>query len=507
MSNQLEKIKELIERRAVARIGGGEKAIVKQHEKGKYTARERLAMLLDEGSFEEMDMFVEHRCTNFGMEKKHYPGDGVVTGCGTIDGRLVYVFAQDFTVSAGSLSETMSQKICKIMDQAMKMGAPCIGINDSGGARIQEGINALAGYAEIFQRNILASGVIPQITAIFGTCGGGMAVIPSLTDFTFMESKKGKMFVNTPNALEGNNTDKCDTAAADFQSKETGVIDGVGTEDEILGQIRSLVSLLPSNNEDTDNYTECTDDLNRVCADLANCAGDTAIALSQIADNGEFFETKADYAKDMVTGFIRLNGATVGAVANRSEVYDAEGKKTETFDGSISARGARKAADFVKFCDAFDIPVLTLTNATGFMATLCSEKMMAKSVGELVAAFADATVPKVNVIIGKAYGTAYVAMNSKSIGADLVYAWDNAEIGMMDASLAAKIMYADADAAELNEKAAQYRELQNGVASAAARGYVDTVISPADTRKYVIGAFEMLFTKREDRPSKKHGTV
>ena len=302
-----------------------------------------------------------------------------------------------------------------------------------------------------------------------------MAVIPSLTDFTFMESKKGKMFVNTPNALEGNNTDKCDTAAADFQSKETGVIDGVGTEDEILGQIRSLVSLLPSNNEDTDNYTECTDDLNRVCADLANCAGDTAIALSQIADNGEFFETKADYAKDMVTGFIRLNGATVGAVANRSEVYDAEGKKVETFDGSISARGARKAADFVKFCDAFDIPVLTLTNATGF--------------------------------IGKAYGTAYVAMNSKSIGADLVYAWDNAEIGMMDASLAAKIMYADADAAELNEKAAQYRELQNGVASAAARGYVDTVISPADTRKYVIGAFEMLFTKREDRPSKKHGTV
>ena len=226
MSNQLEKIKELIERRAVARIGGGEKAIAKQHEKGKYTARERLAMLLDEGSFEEMDMFVEHRCTNFGMEKKHYPGDGVVTGCGTIDGRLVYVFAQDFTVSAGSLSETMSQKICKIMDQAMKMGAPCIGINDSGGARIQEGINALAGYAEIFQRNILASGVIPQITAIFGTCGGGMAVIPSLTDFTFMESKKGKMFVNTPNALEGNNTDKCDTAAADFQSKETGVIDG-----------------------------------------------------------------------------------------------------------------------------------------------------------------------------------------------------------------------------------------------------------------------------------------
>mgnify|MGYP002343374856 FL=1 len=328
-----------------------------------------------------------------------------------------------------------------------------------------------------------------------------------LTDFTFMESKKGKMFVNTPNALEGNNTDKCDTAAADFQSKETGLIDGVGTEDEILGQIRSLVSLLPSNNEDTDNYTECTDDLNRACEDIAACAGDTSIALSRIADNGIFFETKRDYGKDVVTGLLRVNGMTVGAVANRTEVYDAEGEKTEEFDGTLSARGARKAAGFVKFCDAFDIPVLTLTNVTGFNATVCSEKVMAKSVGELVHAFASATVPKVNVIIGKAYGTAYVAMNSKSIGADLVYAWDNAEIGMMDASLAAKIMYADADAAELNEKAAQYRELQNGVASAAARGYVDTVISPADTRKYVIGAFEMLFTKREDRPSKKHGTV
>ena len=460
-------------------------------------AAARINSLLDANSFVEIGQAVTARATDFNMTEKKAPSDGVITGYGVIDGSLVYVYSQDASVLNGTVGEMHAKKIAKIYDLALKVGAPVIGLVDCAGLRLQEATDALEAFGEIYLKQTLASGVIPQITAIFGTCGGGMAVIPSLTDFTFMESKKGKMFVNTPNALEGNNTDKCDTAAADFQSKETGVIDGVGTEDEILGQIRSLVSLLPSNNEDTDNYTECTDDLNRVCADLANCAGDTAIALSQIADNGEFFETKADYAKDMVTGFIRLNGATVGAVANRSE----------TFDGSISARGARKAADFVKFCDAFDIPVLTLTNATGFMATLCSEKMMAKSVGELVAAFADATVPKVNVIIGKAYGTAYVAMNSKSIGADLVYAWDNAEIGMMDASLAAKIMYADADAAELNEKAAQYRELQNGVASAAARGYVDTVISPADTRKYVIGAFEMLFTKREDRPSKKHGTV
>ena len=443
----------------------------------------RITSLLDANSFVEIGQGVTARSTDFNMTANKAPSDGVITGYGVIDDKLVYVYSQDASVLNGTVGEMHAKKITRLYDLAMKTGAPVIGLVDCAGIRLQEATDALEAFGQIYLKQTLASGVIPQITAIFGTCGGGMAVIPSLTDFTFMESKKGKMFVNTPNALEGNNTDKCDTAAADFQSKETGVIDGVGTEDEILGQIRSLVSLLPSNN------------------------GDTAIALSQIADNGEFFETKADYAKDMVTGFIRLNGATVGAVANRSEVYDAEGKKTETFDGSISARGARKAADFVKFCDAFDIPVLTLTNATGFMATLCSEKMMAKSVGELVAAFADATVPKVNVIIGKAYGTAYVAMNSKSIGADLVYAWDNAEIGMMDASLAAKIMYADADAAELNEKAAQYRELQNGVASAAARGYVDTVISPADTRKYVIGAFEMLFTKREDRPSKKHGTV
>lgn len=334
-----------------------------------------------------------------------------------------------------------------------------------------------------------------------------MAVVPALTDFTFMEAKKGKMFVNTPNALEGNHVDKCDTASADFQSQETGLIDGTGTEEEILGQIRQLVSLLPSNFEDNDSFVECADDLNRTCDDLAACAGDTSLALSRIADEGLFFETKKNYGKDVVTGFLRLNGATVGAVANRTEIYNEEGEKTEEFDGTISARGARKAAAFVKFCDAFDIPVLTLTNVTGFKATLCNEKMMAASIGEMVRAFADATVPKVNVVIGKAYGTAYVAMNSKSVGADLVYAWDSAEIGMMDASLAAKIMYPGADAASLNENAAEYRNLQSGVESAAARGYVDTVIAPADTRKYVIGAFEMLFTKREDRPAKKHSAV
>lgn len=467
----------------------------------------RITSLLDANSFVEIGKSVTARSTDFNMTETKAPSDGVITGSGVIDGNLVYVYSQDASVLNGTVGEMHAKKISALYDLAMKTGAPVIGLVDCAGLRLQEATDALEAFGSIYLKQTLASGMIPQITAIFGTCGGGMAVVPALTDFTFMEAKKGKMFVNTPNALEGNHVDKCDTASADFQSQETGLIDGTGTEEEILGQIRQLVSLLPSNFEDNDSFVECADDLNRTCDDLAACAGDTSLALSRIADEGLFFETKKNYGKDVVTGFLRLNGATVGAVANRTEIYNEEGEKTEEFDGTISARGARKAAAFVKFCDAFDIPVLTLTNVTGFKATLCNEKMMAASIGEMVRAFADATVPKVNVVIGKAYGTAYVAMNSKSVGADLVYAWDSAEIGMMDASLAAKIMYPGADAASLNEKAAEYRNLQSGVESAAARGYVDTVIAPADTRKYVIGAFEMLFTKREDRPAKKHSAV
>lgn len=467
----------------------------------------RITSLLDANSFVEIGKSVTARSTDFNMTETKAPSDGVITGSGVIDGNLVYVYSQDASVLNGTVGEMHAKKISALYDLAMKTGAPVIGLVDCAGLRLQEATDALEAFGSIYLKQTLASGMIPQITAIFGTCGGGMAVVPALTDFTFMEAKKGKMFVNTPNALEGNHVDKCDTASADFQSQETGLIDGTGTEEEILGQIRQLVSLLPSNFEDNDSFVECADDLNRTCDDLAACAGDTSLALSRIADEGLFFETKKNYGKDVVTGFLRLNGATVGAVANRTEIYNEEGEKTEEFDGTISARGARKAAAFVKFCDAFDIPVLTLTNVTGFKATLCNEKMMAASIGEMVRAFADATVPKVNVVIGKAYGTAYVAMNSKSVGADLVYAWDSAEIGMMDASLAAKIMYPGADAASLNENAAEYRNLQSGVESAATRGYVDTVIAPADTRKYVIGAFEMLFTKREDRPAKKHSAV
>ena len=472
----------------------------------------RITSLLDANSFVEIGQSVTARSTDFNMAANKAPSDGVITGYGVIDDKLVYVYSQDASVLNGTVGEMHAKKITRLYDLAMKTGAPVIGLVDCAGIRLQEATDALEAFGQIYLKQTLASGVIPQITAIFGTCGGGMAVIPSLTDFTFIESKKGKMFINTPNALEGNNADKCDTAAADFQSKETGLIDGVGTEEEVLGQIRSLVSLLPSNNEDTDNYTECTDDLNRVCAELANCAGDTAIALSQIADNGEFFETKADYAKDMVTGFIRLNGATVGCVANRSEVYT-DGEKTATYDAALTAAGCEKAAAFVNFCNAFEIPVLTLVNVDGYKNCKCNEKKIAKAAARLTYAFANADVPKVTVVVGKANGTAGLTMNSKSIGSDIVYAWKNAKIGVMEAAPAVKIMYADeiakADnaAALINEKAAQYNEMQASALAAAKRGYVDDIIEASETRQRVVAAFEMLFTKREDRPSKKHGTI
>ena len=470
-------------------------------------ASTRIASLLDANSFVEIGGQITARSTDFNLSAKETPSDGVITGYGVIDGSLVYVYSQDASVLNGTVGEMHAKKIAKIYDLALKVGAPVIGLVDCAGLRLQEATDALEAFGEIYLKQTLASGVIPQITAVFGTCGGGMAVVPALTDFTFVEEKKGRLFVNTPNALEGNRVEKCDSASAQFQSEETGLVDGIGTEEEILGQIRTLVSMLPENNEDNDSFKECTDDLNRICADIANASEDTAIALAQIADNQILVETKKDYAKEMVTGFIRLNGMTVGVVANRSKVYNAEAEVEAEFDSVLTVDGCKKATDFVNFCDAFSIPVLTLTNVTGFAATVESEKNMASAVAKLTYAFANATVPKVNVIVGKAFGSAYVSMNSKSIGADLVYAWPTAEIGMMDAKLAAQIMYADADAETLNEKAAEYKELQSSPNSAAARGYVDAIIEPADTRKYVIGAFEMLFTKREDRPAKKHGTV
>lgn len=470
-------------------------------------ASERITALLDENSFVEIGALVTARATDFNLKQTETPADGVVTGYGVIDGNLVYVYSQDASVLNGAVGEMHAKKIANLYDLAMKTGAPVIGLIDSAGLRLQEATDALNGFGEIYLKQTMASGVIPQITAVLGTCGGGLAVMPTLTDFTFMEGKKAKLFVNSPNALAGNTIEKCDSSSAQFQSEESGTVDVVADEAEIFAQIRELIALLPSNNEDDMSFDECTDDLNRVCAELKNTAGDTSILLNNISDNSVFFEVKRNYAKDMVTGFIRLNGVTVGAVANRTEVYNEDGEVSEKFDAVLSAKGCYKAAEFIEFCDAFNIPVLSFTNVAGYKACVCSEKKIAKAVAKLTYAFANATVPKVNVIIGKAYGSAYIAMNSKAIGADITMAWPDAEIGSMDAKLAAKIMYEGQGADVIDEKAAEYKALQTNAVSAAKRGYVDQIVEPEDTRKYVIGAFEMLFTKREDRPAKKHGTV
>ncbi|MCR4597855.1 MAG: carboxyl transferase [Acetatifactor sp.] len=471
-------------------------------------ASQRINALLDDNSFVEIGALVTARATDFNLKPTDAPSDGCMTGYGVINGNPVYVYSQDVSVMNGTLGEMHAKKIANLYDLAMKTGAPVIGLLDSAGLRLQEATDALNAFGELYLKQTMASGVIPQITAVMGNCGGGLAVLSALADFTFMQAKSGKLFVNAPNCLDGNNAAKCDTSAAEFQAKEAGIVDFVGDEATVIAKIRELVSILPANNEDDASYlVECTDDLNRVNPEIAGCVGDTAVAASILADDNDFFEVKADYEKSLVTGFIRLNGATVGVVANRSEVCDENGKVVEKLGTTLTKKGCQKAADFVNFCDAFEIPIVTLTNVTGFEATTCSEKGMAKAAAKLTAAFADATVPKVNVIIGKAYGTAYTVMNSKATGADITIAWPNAEIGTMDSKLAAKIMYDGQGADTINEKAAEYQKLQSNVLSAARRGYVDQVVEPALTRKYLIGAIEMLYTKTEDRPAKKHLTV
>ncbi len=477
------------------------------------SASNRINMLLDENSFVEIGALVKARATDFNMLDKETPADGVITGYGVIDGSLVYVYSQDASVLNGTIGEMHAKKIANIYDLAMKMGAPVIGLLDCAGLRLQEATDALNAFGEIYKNQVMASGVIPQITAIFGTCGGGLAMFPALTDFTFMEEKDAKLFVNSPNALDGNYESKLNSASAKFQSEESGLVDYVGSEADVLGQIRQLVSMLPANNEDDMSYDVCNDDLNRLCDNIVAEAKDASVMLADISDNNVFFEVKASYAKSMVTGFIKLNGTTVGAVANRSEVYDAEGNVSEKFDKVLSPKACEKAAEFIEFCDAFNIPVVSFTDVKGFEATVCAEKRIAKAVAKMTYAFANATVPKINVITGEAFGSAYVAMNSKATGADMVFAWPQALVGMMDANAAAKIMYSaelaasDDFNAELSAKASEYAALQSSAVSAAQRGYVDSIIEPADTRKYLIATFEMLFTKRESRPSKKHGTI
>ena len=515
MSNQLEKVKELIELRAQARLGGGEKAIEKQHAKGKYTARERIAQLLDEGSFEELDMFVQHRCTNFGQEKKHFLGDGVVTGYGTIEGRLVYVFAQDFTVFGGSLSETMAQKICKVMDMAMKMGAPVIGINDSGGPRIQEGINALSGYAEIFQRNIMASGVIPQISGIFGPCAGGAVYSPALTDFTLMTEGTSYMFLTGPAVVKtvtGEDVSQEDLGGASVHASKSGVTHFTAeTGEEGLAIIRKLLSFIPQNNLEEAPLVNCTDPidrmddlLNEIIPDSPNKPYDMYEVIGAIIDNGEFLEVQKDYAKNLIIGFARMNGQSVGVVANQPKYLA----------GVLDSNASRKGARFVRFCDAFNIPLVTLVDVPGFLPGTGQEYNGVILHGaKLLYAYGEATVPKVTITLRKSYGGSHIVMSCKQLRGDMNYAWPTAEIAVMGGAGAVEVLYAreakdqENPAQFLAEKEAEYTKLFANPYNAAKYGYIDDVIEPRNTRFRVIRALQQLQTKKLTNPAKKHGNI
>ncbi len=473
----------------------------------KVTARERINNLLDDNSFVEIGAHVKARSTDFNLQTVDTPSDGVITGYGIIDGQLVYVYSQDSSVLGGSVGEMHAKKILNIYNMAMKTGSPVIGLIDSAGLRLQESDDGLNAFGRIYLKQSMASGVIPQITAIFGKCGGGLSVVAGLSDFTFMEKDNAQLFVNSPNAIDENRKEVCDTASAEYQSKEAGNVDFVGTEAEVLEGIRDLISVLPADNEAGEVIDmDVDDDLNRAVEGFETQIEDAALAMRNLSDDGFVIEVKKDYAPEMFTGFIKLDGATVGVVANRTKVYDDEMNVTAEFEPKLTYKGCDKAARFVDFCDAFDISILTFTNINGFATTKCQEAKVAKSTAKLVYAFTNATVPKVNVIVGEAFGSSYIAMNSKTLGADVVYAWPNAKIGMMDATAAAKIMFAGQDV-DIAEKAAEYDALQNSVEATASRGYVDSIIEPINTRKYVIGAFEMLCTKYEERPGKKHGTV
>ncbi len=514
----VQKVAELIEKRVIAKKGGGEKRIDSQHAKGKYTARERIQMLLDEGSFEELDMFVTHRCTNFGLEKEKYLGDGVVTGHGTINGRVVFVFAQDFTVFGGSLSETMAQKICKVMDMAMKMGAPVIGINDSGGARIQEGSNSLAGYAEIFERNILASGVIPQISAIFGPCAGGAVYSPALTDFILMTEQNSYMFVTGPKVVKSVTHEDISTedlGGAKMHSSKSGVAQ-FSVEDEQAGisLIRDLISYLPQNNMEEAPVIECNDpidrmedSLNEIVPDNPNKPYDMKQIINGIVDNGEFLEVHANYARNIIVGFARFNGVSTGIIANQPSILA----------GVLDCDASRKAARFVRFCDAFNIPILTLVDVPGFLPGSGQEYAGIIVHGaKLMFAYGEATVPKVTVTIRKSYGGSHIVMSCKQLRGDFNYAWPTAEIAVMGASGAIEVLEGRAlkgiedpeeKAKFIEEKEDEYKKKFANPYQAASMGYIDDVIEPRNTRFRVIRAFQALQTKRVTNPLKKHSNI
>ncbi len=518
MSQQLEQVKSLIKLREKARLGGGQKRIDSQHEKGKYTARERINLLLDEGSFEEFDMFVTHRCTNFGMEATTFLGDGVVTGYGTVNGRLVYVFAQDFTVFGGSLSETLAMKICKIMDQAMKMGAPVIGLNDSGGARIQEGVNALAGYAEIFQRNIMASGVIPQISAILGPCAGGAVYSPALTDFNIMTKGTSYMFLTGPSVVKsvtGEVISQEDLGGASVHASKSGVAHfACDTEEDTINVIKELLGYIPQNNMEEppfcpteDPIERLEDSLNEIIPDNPNAPYDMYSVIGGIVDDGKFFEIHKDYAKNIIVGFAHFGGKSVGIVANQPK----------HLAGVLDINASRKGARFVRFCDAFNIPIVTLVDVPGFLPGSQQEYGGIILHGaKLLYAYGEATVPKVTVTLRKSYGGSHIVMSCKQLRGDINYAWPTANIAVMGADGAVAVLYAkeikaEEDPAKKNEiaesKKKEYNDLFCNPYKAASYGYIDDVIEPRNTRFRVIRALEQLSTKKLSNPAKKHDNL
>ncbi|MCX7715191.1 MAG: methylmalonyl-CoA carboxyltransferase [Clostridia bacterium] len=511
----VDKLTDLQNRRNVILQGGGDSKIKKQHETGKLTARERILALLDEGSFVEVDAFVEHRCTEFNMKETKAPGEGVVTGYGTVDGRLVYVYAQDFTVIGGSLGEMHAKKICKVMDMAVKMGAPIIGMNDSGGARIQEGIDALSGFGEIFYRNTLASGVIPQISVIMGPCAGGAVYSPAITDFVFMVEKTSQMFITGPQvikAVTGETVTSEDLGGASAHSSKSGVAHFKASDDkECIEKIKKLLSYLPSNNLEGTPYEISEDPINRlseklisIVPDEPNKAYDMKEVIAEVVDKGEFFEVLEDFAKNILIGFAKMNGMTIGVVANQPKVMA----------GSLDVNSSDKAARFIRFCDCFNIPIVTFTDVPGYLPGVEQEHSgIIRHGAKLLYAYSEATVPKINVIVRKAYGGAYIAMSSKHLGADAVFAWPTAEIAVMGPEGAANIIFKNdiAESADpIATRQAKIEEYRNRFASpyeAAKRGYVDDIIEPDSTRPRIIAALEMLASKRETRPAKKHGNI
>ena len=516
MSKQ-DKINHLIHLREEAMKGGGEKRLQAQHDKGKYTARERIDMILDEGSFEEFDMFVEHRCNDFGMEKEHILGDGVVTGHGTIDGRLVYIYSQDFSVYGGSLSETFAKKICKVMDMAMKTGAPIIGINDSGGARIQEGVNSLAGYAEIFERNILASGVIPQISAIFGPCAGGAVYSPALTDIVIMSNKTSYMFVTGPKVTKtvtGEDISVEDLGGANVHAAKSGVCHfRADDEDEGIMLIRKALEYFPQNNLEEPIQTICDDPidriedvLNEIIPENPNQPYDVMDVIHTIVDNQEFLEYSRRFAKNIVTGWAKLDGMPVGIVANQPNYLA----------GVLDINASRKAARFVRLCDAFNIPILTLVDVPGFLPGSQQEHGGIIIHGaKLMYAYGEATVPKVTVTLRKSYGGAHDVMSSKQLRGDINYAWPSAEIAVMGAKGAVEVLEArnmkgmdpEEAAKYATDKETEYNEKLANPYQAAKYGFIDDVIEPRNTRFRIIRAFRMLATKKDLNPPKKHGNI